>query len=52
MYLRQKEEIESMMISLEDLLQIAFYKFTQVCGTQKQFVEGFYRHLKLDEEKN
>lgn len=51
-YLRQKEEIEAMKISIEDLLQIAFYKFTQVCGTQKQFVEGFYRHLKLDEEKN
>lgn len=43
--LEEKEEIENMMISLVDLLHVAFYKFTQVRGTKKQFVDGFNRYL-------
>lgn len=43
--LEEKEEIENMSISLVDLLQVAFFKFTQVRGTKKQFVDGFNRYL-------
>lgn len=46
-FLEEKEEIENMKISLNDLLQVAFFKFTQVRGTKKQFVEGFNRYLEL-----
>lgn len=43
--LEEKEEIENMKISLVELLQVVFFKFTQVRGTKKQFVEGFNRYL-------
>lgn len=44
-FLEEKEEIENMKISLDELLQVAFFKFTQVRGTKKQFMEGFNRYL-------
>lgn len=46
-FLEEKEEIENMTISLNDLLQVAFFKFAQVRGTKKQFIEGFNRYLEI-----
>ena len=45
-YIRRRKEIEEETISLKELLNVAFYKFTQVNGTRKQFKEGFERFLK------
>ena len=44
-YIRRKKEIESENISFEELLNVAYYKFTQVNGTLKQFKDGFSRFL-------
>ncbi len=53
-YLEQRDEIEAKEVSLDELLQIAFYKFQQVRGTKKQFIDGFMRNLKpeAEEKKN
>lgn len=53
-YLEQRDEIEAKEVSLDELLQIAFYKFQQVRGTKKQFVDGFTRNLTPEnqEKKN
>ena len=46
-YIKRKREIESETISLDELLNIAYYKFSQVNGTFKQFREGFNRFLEM-----
>ncbi len=50
-YLEQKDIIEAKEVSIDELLQIAFYKFQQVRGTKKQFVDGFTRYLKPETEE-
>lgn len=45
-YIRRKREIEDETISLDELLNVAYYKFLQVNGTVRQFKEGFERLLR------
>ncbi len=40
---KRAQELRDMTISVEELLNIAFYKFSQVNGTLAQFKEGFER---------
>lgn len=44
-YIKRKREIESETISLDELLNIAYYKFLQVNGTFRQFKDGLLRFL-------
>ncbi len=44
-YIKRKREIESETISVEELLNVAYYKFLQVNGTFKQFKDGLVRFL-------
>lgn len=50
-YLKQRDEIEAKEISINELLQIAFYKFLQIGGNKKQFIESFTRYLTPEEGK-
>lgn len=38
-YIRRKKELQEETISVVELINIAFYKFTQINGTQKQFFD-------------
>ena len=46
-YIKRKKEIESETLTIEELLNIAFYKFSQVNGTLKQFKDGVKRFLEM-----
>lgn len=44
-YIKRKRGLENETIDVSDLLNVAYYKFSQVNGTLKQFREGFSRFL-------
>ena len=44
-YIKRKRELEKETIDVSDFLNVAYYKFSQVNGTLKQFREGFSRFL-------
>lgn len=46
-YIKRRKEIENETISLEELLNVAYYKFLQVNGTFKQFKNGFFHFLEI-----
>lgn len=46
-YIRRKREIEGETLTIEELLNIAYYKFSQVNGTFKQFKDGMKRFLEM-----
>ncbi len=46
-YIKRKREIESETVTIEELLNIAYYKFSQVNGTFKQFKDGMKRFLEM-----
>lgn len=46
-YIVRKRAIENETITIDELLNIAYYKFTQVNGTFKQFKDGLVRFLEL-----
>lgn len=46
-YRERRRELQEMRISVEELLNISFYKFSQVNGTLKQFKDGVKRFLEM-----
>lgn len=44
---KRLKELQEMTVSVQTLLNVAYYKFSQINGTKKQFREGFERLIAM-----